>query len=408
MKFVKKAAAVLFGALAIAGAAQAQDITVQYNGKDLDFTDAQPAIVEQRVMVPFRSVFEQMGAEVGYDEETRTATAEFNGNGIFFSIDGADIYSAEDPETPIYTMDVKPVFENDRVLVPVRALSEAGGLLVGWDQEESTVNILDPIGLSKYLQAAASELNKLAELELSDAQPTLYQGNLKVLDDGMDVNLGIKGWGTNDLAQLRLDLAAVDGFTPINLGMDIIAGDGYNLYIKTDALKELAALYPEDFELNLAAAVFSADSWYKYDFEEVIPDIDAFMSALESELSEISLEQSLSDELIYNVDINSAQQCREAVAEVYYLAEYVGPDYLTVDVKNDNSADIVYAIADEDVAFNLIITIEDGKLTSIGVNIESGDELYNLAFACGYGEGEPINIPENAIELNDVIDSITL
>lgn len=58
------------GALSLglsAGASAAPDgIAVQLDGKALSFTDAVPQAREGRTFLPFRAVFEAMGAEVSY------------------------------------------------------------------------------------------------------------------------------------------------------------------------------------------------------------------------------------------------------------------------------------------------------------------------------------------------------
>jgi len=45
-----------------------------YVDTDLIQTDVPPAIVDGRTMVPMRAIFEALGAEVGWDGDTRTAT----------------------------------------------------------------------------------------------------------------------------------------------------------------------------------------------------------------------------------------------------------------------------------------------------------------------------------------------
>ena len=48
-------------------------ITVQLDGQALTFTDAVPQVVDQRTFLPFRAVFEAMGAEVSNADSTITA-----------------------------------------------------------------------------------------------------------------------------------------------------------------------------------------------------------------------------------------------------------------------------------------------------------------------------------------------
>lgn len=410
MKLIKKAAAVLFGALAIAGAAQAQDITVQYNGSVLDFTDAEPAIVEQRVMVPFRSVFEQMGATVYYDVETRTASAEFNGNEIYFSIDEADIYSVDDPYYPIYTMDVPPVFENGRVLVPIRALSEAGGLAVGWDQEESTVNILDPLALVEDVVYSSSSISKLMDLELDGEVPNVYKGKLKMASDELDANIGLDvltgDKGDVGLVQVNLNADVVVDGDGIKFNLEAIAGDGYDLYLKTDIVDMLAARYPDISDFALAKTVFSSNEWYKVDIEDAISTLVALPTALD--YYKKSIEESIAEEIyaamLHRVDINSAAQCRDIDAIVGRAAAEIDK-CLTVDLKGENSADISLAITEDDEELTVSCSIVDGSFASFEFKVTDGDEFIGLSLTAGF-EDVDISVPENAIDLDGIIDSL--
>ena len=66
-RLTRWAAALGMTALLLCGSAFAageQTIAVQLNGEDLTFTDAVPQVKDQRTFLPFRAVFEAMGAEV--------------------------------------------------------------------------------------------------------------------------------------------------------------------------------------------------------------------------------------------------------------------------------------------------------------------------------------------------------
>ena len=56
-------------------AAQSGGVSVQVNGKAVDFSGAGAEIVDGRTMVPMRPVLEALGAEVEYDRATRTVRA---------------------------------------------------------------------------------------------------------------------------------------------------------------------------------------------------------------------------------------------------------------------------------------------------------------------------------------------
>ncbi|NCC69103.1 MAG: copper amine oxidase N-terminal domain-containing protein, partial [Clostridia bacterium] len=68
-------------------------LTVKFNGKAVQFPDAQPFVDENnRTMIPLRAVTETMGAEVSWDQVSQTAKIEQNGITIMVPI-GSDTIS---------------------------------------------------------------------------------------------------------------------------------------------------------------------------------------------------------------------------------------------------------------------------------------------------------------------------
>ena len=111
-------------------------VNVAFNGKYIRF-DQTPIIIDDRVLVPFRAIFEAFGAEVDWDEETQTVTAAMEDRYIILQIGKPEIQISSD----IAPLDVPPVLVNDRTLVPVRAVSEGLGADVQWDEEQNLVLI---------------------------------------------------------------------------------------------------------------------------------------------------------------------------------------------------------------------------------------------------------------------------
>ena len=70
------ALALTAGTLPAAFAAGDSGITVQLDGQALSFTDAVPQVRDQRTFLPFRAVFEAMGAEVSNEGSVITATRD--------------------------------------------------------------------------------------------------------------------------------------------------------------------------------------------------------------------------------------------------------------------------------------------------------------------------------------------
>ena len=114
-------------------------IKVTYDGQTIEL-DAAPEIINDRVMVPMRAIFEAFGAKVKWDGESKTITSKKKSKTITMTIDSCDM--TKNDET--YTFDTAPVIENGRTLVPVRAISDLLGLNAEWDEGSRTVVITTP------------------------------------------------------------------------------------------------------------------------------------------------------------------------------------------------------------------------------------------------------------------------
>jgi hypothetical protein len=126
-------------------AAEKPGIQVQYNGQNITFTDAVPKIVDGRTMVPFRQILETMGAEVSYDNATKTVMAKTDEMELNFAVGSTDIKVIKNGETTVKKTDVAPFIEKatGRTLVGARFMAEALGNTVAWDAVNKTAVIMD-------------------------------------------------------------------------------------------------------------------------------------------------------------------------------------------------------------------------------------------------------------------------
>jgi len=115
----------------------AQDVQVQVNGNAVTFPDTAPQKIGSVVMVPVRSVFEQMGATVDWDPTTQTVTANGNGNNVVLHI--GDSIATVNGET--HYLDLAPITIGDRTMVPMRFLGDALGGQVTWNGDSNLVAI---------------------------------------------------------------------------------------------------------------------------------------------------------------------------------------------------------------------------------------------------------------------------
>ena len=109
---------------------------VVMNNNVLGF-ETPPVIEDDHTLVPMRFLFEQMGADVEWNQETQTATATMNNTAVAFSINdtNAEVNGAA------ATMDVPARLINDKTMVPLRFLSEEMGYTVTWDESTRTAVI---------------------------------------------------------------------------------------------------------------------------------------------------------------------------------------------------------------------------------------------------------------------------
>ena len=149
--------------------AMASAIGVTVNTVPIEFVDQAPISVDGRVLVPLRAVFEheQIGAEVNYDTETRTATVIKDNVVVSLQVgnDQMTVKNFATGEESIVRLDVPPTMYNQRVLLPIRAVLEAFGYSLIWDSESQTV-VIDAAAQSPTEGRAYYDDGSWAEFEL--------------------------------------------------------------------------------------------------------------------------------------------------------------------------------------------------------------------------------------------------
>ncbi|MGN1098367.1 MAG: copper amine oxidase N-terminal domain-containing protein [Clostridia bacterium] len=432
MKQLKKIIALVFCLAAMSAAAFAAengDITVLYNGVELEFTDVKPVIIDGRTMLPFRGVFEQMGAVVDYDNDTRTAKANFNGNEISFSIDGKEIYSAGSAE-PIYIMDVPPVIEEGRTLVPVRAVAEAGGLVVGWDNGERTVIVIDKAAVRREIEAAVPELEKYSALFENPA--TVYTqtetAKIEIDDIIIDVKSEITSDGENRriVCDLNLNMDSLsDEYKLIlanakpNAVLDIIVTEDA-LYFKTDLMENLATFdVGGDTVFGTLAKHLSSDKWFRADLSELETFIsgadngvlrEAVGEATDAVLAELYLD-SLAETVVNASNPDSAEDVRELFTTVLDSCKESASNFLKLTDNADGTVTaemtIPAAVENGDAVNTYKATYSNGiAIYSELSYIENGAAVETSTTGRVGGMVEKIILPEETTNFVDVLYTI--
>ena len=151
------------------------EIKVLVDGNQLEF-DVAPVIEDGRTLVPMRAIFEALGADVDWNESSKTITAKTDSKTLMITIGenrlGVIEKVAVSQETKIdedntgYTealirsipLDVPAKIVDGRTLVPIRAVSEGLDADVAWNAEEKIVSITKK----------SSEYEKFPDVEVAD------------------------------------------------------------------------------------------------------------------------------------------------------------------------------------------------------------------------------------------------
>ncbi len=117
-----------------------KDVTVLKDGEELVF-DVNPYIDVDTTMVPMRAIFESVGAQVTWDNDTRTVISLYQvgeeQRSLILQV-GTDYAFLNGVKI---AMDKTAVIVDDRTFIPLRAVIETLGHDVDWDPDTYTVTI---------------------------------------------------------------------------------------------------------------------------------------------------------------------------------------------------------------------------------------------------------------------------
>ena len=116
-------------------------ISLYVNNKPIETKTMNPIQLEGRVLVPAREVFEAMGANVTWDNTLKKVTIKYKSKIIILTMNQAE---ATINGAPV-SMDVPGKIINNKVMIPIRFVSEAMGLHVRWDSSNRAVWITEPV-----------------------------------------------------------------------------------------------------------------------------------------------------------------------------------------------------------------------------------------------------------------------
>lgn len=114
-------------------------VSLQVDGQRV-ITDVQPVIINDRTLIPFRAVFENMGGIVGWNDESREAEVSLGTSNVKMWIDSKTAFLNGNQKE----LEVPALIINDRTMIPVRFVAESLNCNVDWDNDLRTVIITSP------------------------------------------------------------------------------------------------------------------------------------------------------------------------------------------------------------------------------------------------------------------------
>lgn len=199
---------------------------------DNDDTNVVAAVNEDdRTMVPVRFISEAFGADVSWDEAARLVTIVKDDTTVEMTIDSKD-YKVNGESA---SMDTAAVIENDRTMVPLRAVSESLGLDVYWNDgliviSDVKVEMLDEAAADEKANILAAPVPERIvptvlnegekfypnQLDVYGVEASDNDGNLESGAIDLDMNTRWSGYGPNTLT---IDLGSEQEVTGVAIAM---------------------------------------------------------------------------------------------------------------------------------------------------------------------------------------------
>ena len=133
-------------------------IRVYLDGRALTF-DVPPQLINDRTMVPLRTIFEAMGAKVDWDGDTETVTGTKDSTIVILKIGN----TSPTINGNVVTIDQPGVIIDGRTLAPLRFVAEAFGGSVDWDGNTQTASITMDGAAATTLPATTTTLSGLPQ-----------------------------------------------------------------------------------------------------------------------------------------------------------------------------------------------------------------------------------------------------
>lgn len=227
-------------------------VTVYVDGAAVEF-DVPPQIINDRTMVPMRAIFEKIGAEVTWDDATKTAISKKDGTTVSITIGEYKLnVNGKDVE-----IDVPAQIVDSRTLVPVRAISESFNCDVFWQEEYRAVRVVT-LKLPEAAKTPDDEilfctLGTDSPIEISKAKFEFYQAMLPDAPEQEVID-------TIRRVEAMYIYHTQKGFPMVEIFNDLLNASLYEMVTSAE--------YPQFVAENSATDAVMRDYFTKYQFIE--------------------------------------------------------------------------------------------------------------------------------------------
>ncbi len=157
-----------------------KEIKILINNKFLQ-CDQPPVLIDGRTLIPMRTIFEALGAEVSWDSNTNTATGTKEGKIVSFTINEKSIAINGIKKS----LDVAAQLINNRTMIPVRAVAEAFDCDVNWISAKKFVVII-PKNQKPYRIEVIENVENKTQFTVDATVQVDDRGLIKKVDGGGD------------------------------------------------------------------------------------------------------------------------------------------------------------------------------------------------------------------------------
>lgn len=384
--------------------AKNNSINVQLNGENISF-DVAPKMVNDRILVPMRTIFEKLGANVDWDDQTGAITISKDETVIKLKPQSRDALITKNGVQSKIQLDAAPTVVNGRTLVPVRFISESLGKQVGWDEENKTVIIIDysyflndlKTQASNFYEYVTNQYGTINTGELNQSLEGSFKYNPSADSDLKEIDKINANLKATFKTKLNPENGSLDAGINITGLKDILKGSGLENYenITFNILFDNNSFY---VKTNLAPLleekhIHVGDKWIKADFADLnIPDVNTLKDLKNMQRKQNEQMLDSLNNVPMDLDVNSFA---ETQAIFNALLTLVDNNHFTVTNSGDTKV-YTWNIKKEDLV-NVVLKIEKSSGSFKDMSLQDLAELKKFADSLVFDLNMEVVVKNNII-----------